>query len=244
MPGAWPTATATTGRCTSPSACRCSARCWRWPRTFVGAAARFPLLCASAVFVGSGANMGLIVIQRRAGQAVSTSTERMRMFSWLGIAPSLSNVVGPVAAGFMIDAGGFRAAYRADAGAAAAHLVVHPAASRASAETPARGRGARRSSSWTLLARAGPEAAAGRELGAVGLLGRAHVRGADPRLRARLQRHHHRPDRRHLHAGGQRRAPADPAVGAPHQRDRRAAHGDGRHRHRLRRCTRWRIRPG
>jgi MFS family permease len=79
--------------------------------TFVGPGARFPLLCASAVFVGSGANMGLIVIQRRAGQAVSTSTERMRMFSWLGIAPSLSNVVGPVAAGFMIDAGGFRAAY-------------------------------------------------------------------------------------------------------------------------------------
>jgi MFS family permease len=79
--------------------------------TFVAPAARFPLLCTSAVFVGSGANMGLIVIQRRAGQAVSTSTERMRMFSWLGIAPSLSNVVGPVAAGFMIDVGGFPAAY-------------------------------------------------------------------------------------------------------------------------------------
>jgi MFS family permease len=79
--------------------------------TFVGPAARLPLLCASAVFVGSGANMGLIVIQRLAGHVVSTSTERMRMFSWLGIAPSLSNVVGPVAAGFMIDAGGFRAAY-------------------------------------------------------------------------------------------------------------------------------------
>jgi MFS family permease len=79
--------------------------------TFVGAGPRFALLCASAVFVGSGANMGLIVIQRRAGQVVSTSTERMRMFSWLGIAPSLSNVVGPVVAGFMIDAGGFRAAF-------------------------------------------------------------------------------------------------------------------------------------
>jgi MFS family permease len=79
--------------------------------TFLAPARHFPLLCASAVFVGSGANMGLIVIQRRAGQSVSTNTERMRMFSWLGIAPSLSNVVGPVAAGFMIDAGGFRAAY-------------------------------------------------------------------------------------------------------------------------------------
>ncbi len=79
--------------------------------TFVGPGARFPLLGVSAVFVGSGANLGLIVIQRAAGQAGSNNTERMRMFSWLGIAPSLSNVVGPVAAGLMIDAGGFRAAY-------------------------------------------------------------------------------------------------------------------------------------
>jgi MFS family permease len=79
--------------------------------TFLPPERHFALLCVSAVFVGSGANMGLIVIQRHAGQASSNSTERMRMFSWLGIAPSLSNVVGPVAAGFMIDAGGFRAAY-------------------------------------------------------------------------------------------------------------------------------------
>jgi MFS family permease len=79
--------------------------------TFAAAAARFPLLCLSAMFVGSGANLGLIVIQRRAGQAVSTSAERVRMFSWLGIAPSLANVVGPVTAGLMIDAGGFGAAY-------------------------------------------------------------------------------------------------------------------------------------
>lgn len=79
--------------------------------SFAGAAAGFALLCLSAVFVGSGANLGLIVIQRRAGQAVRTSAERVRMFSWLGIAPSLANVVGPVTAGLMIDAGGFGAAY-------------------------------------------------------------------------------------------------------------------------------------
>jgi MFS family permease len=79
--------------------------------TFVAGAAHFAVLCVSAVFVGSGANLGLIVIQRTAGQAATTPTERVRMFSWLGIAPSLSNVVGPVLAGFMIDAAGFRAAY-------------------------------------------------------------------------------------------------------------------------------------
>ncbi|MGL6112893.1 MAG: MFS transporter [Rubrivivax sp.] len=79
--------------------------------TFVERPAHFVVLCVSALFVGSGANLGLIVIQRTAGQAAQSNTERMRVFSWLGIAPSLSNVVGPVAAGFMIDAGGFRAAY-------------------------------------------------------------------------------------------------------------------------------------
>jgi len=79
--------------------------------TVVDGTLSFGVLCVSAAFVGSGANMGLIVIQRTAGQAVRDSTERVRMFSWLGIAPSLSNVIGPVAAGLMIDAGGFRAAY-------------------------------------------------------------------------------------------------------------------------------------
>lgn len=79
--------------------------------TWTGPSARLPLLGVSAVCVGSGANLGLIVIQRTAGQVARTSTERMRMFSWLGVAPSLSNVIGPVAAGFMIDAGGFSAAY-------------------------------------------------------------------------------------------------------------------------------------
>ncbi len=71
----------------------------------------FALLCVSALFVGSAANLGLIVAQRTAGLAASSTAERVRVFSWLGIAPSLSNVIGPVTAGFLIDAGGFRAAY-------------------------------------------------------------------------------------------------------------------------------------
>ncbi len=79
--------------------------------TFTGPGPRFVLLGVSAALVGSGANLGLIVIQRAAGQAVSSNAERVRMFSWLGVAPSLSNVFGPVSAGLMIDAGGFRAAF-------------------------------------------------------------------------------------------------------------------------------------
>jgi MFS family permease len=118
--------------------------------TFVGPGPRFALLCASAAFVGSGANMGLIVIQRRAGQAVSTSTERMRMFSWLGIAPALSNVVGPVAAGLMIDAGGFGAAFALMLALPAltwgcARLVPRDAVQRSAVPAAASG------SAWTLL---------------------------------------------------------------------------------------------
>jgi MFS family permease len=71
----------------------------------------FGLLCVAATLVGSGANMGMLTIQRTAGLAARTPTERVRIFSWLGIAPSFANVLGPVSVGFMIDAQGFGAAY-------------------------------------------------------------------------------------------------------------------------------------
>ncbi len=71
----------------------------------------FALLCAAATFTGSGANMGMLTIQRTAGLAARDATERVRVFSWLGIAPSFSNVIGPVSVGFVIDAAGFAAGY-------------------------------------------------------------------------------------------------------------------------------------
>jgi MFS family permease len=79
--------------------------------TFVDGTLHFALLCAAAMLSGSGANMGLLTIQRSAGQLARGDTERIRIFSWLGIAPSLANVVGPVSAGLVIDAAGFGAAY-------------------------------------------------------------------------------------------------------------------------------------
>ena len=72
---------------------------------------RFGLLCVAAACSGVGTNVGLIAIQRSAGQMVSDSTERLRVFSWLGMAPSMANVVGPVLAGFVIDSAGFAWAY-------------------------------------------------------------------------------------------------------------------------------------
>lgn len=72
---------------------------------------QFGLLCVGAACSGVGTNIGLIAVQRSASHLAGNSTERVRVFSWLGMAPSLANVVGPVAAGFMIDAAGFAAAY-------------------------------------------------------------------------------------------------------------------------------------
>ena len=73
----------------------------------------FVLLCMAAVFAGAGANYGLIAIQRTAGRSARDATELKRVFSWLGLAPALANVAGPVLAGALIDLGGFRVAFGA-----------------------------------------------------------------------------------------------------------------------------------
>ena len=69
--------------------------------------------CIAATLTGAGANVGLIVIQRTAGHMARDNTERIRIFSWLGLAPALSNVLGPLSAGVLIDLWGFRAAFAA-----------------------------------------------------------------------------------------------------------------------------------
>lgn len=69
------------------------------------------LLALAATSAGAGANVGMIAIQRTAALSARDGVERVRIFSWLGVAPSIANVIGPVTAGFAIDLGGFRAAY-------------------------------------------------------------------------------------------------------------------------------------
>jgi len=71
----------------------------------------FALLCGAATCTGCGANMSMLTIQRTAGLTARNATERMQIFSWLGIAPALANAVGPMATGLMIDASGFAGAY-------------------------------------------------------------------------------------------------------------------------------------
>jgi MFS family permease len=111
-------------------------------------AAQFALLCAAATLCGAGANVGMISIQRTAGRSAGDSTERMRVFSWLGVAPALSNLIGPVLAGLLIDAAGFAAAFGA--------LALLPLASlwwarRVPVEAPQRTSNASTRAAWSLL---------------------------------------------------------------------------------------------
>ncbi len=107
-------------------------------------------MCVAALFCGAGANFGMIAIQRTAGRMAASATERMRVFSWLGLAPALANVVGPVTAGAMIDLAGYRSAF--------AVLVLMPLAAlfwarRVPRETrpPAADAAQRPQTSWDLL---------------------------------------------------------------------------------------------
>ncbi|MCZ2440930.1 MAG: MFS transporter [Burkholderiales bacterium] len=109
-------------------------------------------LCAAASLSGSAANVGMLTIQRTAGLGARDATERMRIFSWLGVAPAFSNVVGPVLTGIMIDATGFTGAYLL--------LLLLPLATLATARrvpvlphAPAAGHGSR--TAWGLLAAPG-----------------------------------------------------------------------------------------
>jgi MFS family permease len=109
---------------------------------------QFIVLCIAALLSGAGANIGLIAIQRSAGKMAEDPTTLKRIFSWLGLAPALANVVGPVLAGTLIDLGGFRLAFIALAALPLASLVwarfvpVEPR----SPEPPLR-----RPNSWNLL---------------------------------------------------------------------------------------------
>lgn len=81
--------------------------------TALSGPARFALLGLGAVGTGAGAHMGLIAVQRTGTVLARDAVERMRVFSWIAVAPSLANVIGPVLAGVMIDHAGFRLAYAA-----------------------------------------------------------------------------------------------------------------------------------
>lgn len=70
-------------------------------------------LGVAAALVGSGSSLGMIALQRTAGRLAGSAAERLRIFSWIALAPSIANFVGPMLAGVLIDNVGFRAAFAA-----------------------------------------------------------------------------------------------------------------------------------
>ena len=64
---------------------------------------QFWVLCLSALLMGGATGAASIALQRHVGRAARTSTELKRVFSWLAIGPAVSNFVGPVLAGLLID---------------------------------------------------------------------------------------------------------------------------------------------
>ena len=115
--------------------------------------ATFAPLCLAAMASGAGANFGMIVIQRTAGRSAKGATELKRVFSWLALAPALSNVLGPVLAGFLIDAGGFALAFAALLLLPLAALGFARAVPPEAPPPPAAGRTPRRA--WDLFAAPG-----------------------------------------------------------------------------------------
>jgi predicted MFS family arabinose efflux permease len=76
----------------------------------------FPVLCLSALLTGGATGVAAISVQRHVGRSAQNKTELKSMFSWLSIGPALSNFIGPLTAGLLIDLGGFRVAFLVLAG--------------------------------------------------------------------------------------------------------------------------------
>jgi MFS family permease len=71
----------------------------------------FPVLCLSALMTGGATGVASISLQRHVGRAAQNATELKKVFSWLAIGPAISNFLGPLTAGLLIDHSGFRAAF-------------------------------------------------------------------------------------------------------------------------------------
>lgn len=71
----------------------------------------FYVLCLSALLTGGATGLASISLQRHVGRAARDGTELKKVFSWLAIGPAVSNFIGPLSAGLLIDHAGFRLAF-------------------------------------------------------------------------------------------------------------------------------------
>jgi MFS family permease len=70
------------------------------------AAPYFWVLCISALAMGGATGAASIALQRHVGRAAHDAAELRRVFSWLSIGPAVSNFLGPVMVGLLIDHAG------------------------------------------------------------------------------------------------------------------------------------------
>ena len=71
----------------------------------------FPVLCASALAIGGATGMAVVGLQRHVGRMAKDPQALKVAFSWLSIGPAISNFLGPVLTGFLIDFAGPEAAH-------------------------------------------------------------------------------------------------------------------------------------
>tara|TARA_B100001105_G_scaffold250187_2_gene238152 strand:+ start:4506 stop:5756 length:1251 start_codon:yes stop_codon:yes gene_type:complete len=84
----------------------------------------YAALCAAAALCGAGSGFGMIAVQRAAGRMARSRAERLRIFSWVAMAPAVAGLAGPILTGVWIDHAGFRSAFAALALLPAAMLLV------------------------------------------------------------------------------------------------------------------------
>jgi MFS family permease len=80
----------------------------------VGIAAVWPVyevLCVSALCTGGAVGAASIAMQRHVGRAAQSTAQLKQVFSWLSVAPAISNFLGPFTAGLVIDHAGYRTAF-------------------------------------------------------------------------------------------------------------------------------------
>lgn len=66
----------------------------------------FPVMCISALATGGATGMAVIALQRHVGRMAKDPVQLRAAFSWLSIGPAISNFLGPVLAGLLIDFAG------------------------------------------------------------------------------------------------------------------------------------------
>ncbi len=67
-----------------------------------------PAVAFSCLMTGGAISVAAVAIQREAGLMTESPQDLKRIFSWVSLAPALSNAIAPITAGVLIDQLGFR----------------------------------------------------------------------------------------------------------------------------------------